>query len=439
MDKFWNKTLTRKMIKLLLLGFSAAMLIFLILYFAGNTLLSDYFSSSDFIYNAETAYIEELSSFVQKENIPATDTSRLGEWAHKKGISHFTVSRNRVLIYDSTYSDTVILGQTETEALHYNWQYFHSVPFPDGDADVYIYADYEMKYYILFYTLDAILSMSLWIVLFALGIRKEVKYIRQLSYSVMQIELGSRNFEIPVKGNDELGTLAHGLDQMRLALIEKEENEKQMKAAQDKLVLGMAHDLRTPLTGLMTFLEIAKKQQLLTECINYIDKAYTKTTQIRDLSNQLFELFLINSEQPMKLEEPENVEYALGEYLSELCGLLEMDGYPVSIDRLYWEPVQIRICTDYAGRIIDNLVSNIKKYADRTVPVELSSEYTASYVIITIRNKSTQANQYVHGTGIGVKNIHAMMAQMNGICNVHIDPDYYSIILNFPLQKQEKL
>lgn len=421
------------MIKLLLLGFTVAIAIFLSLFCAGNALLSDYFSSSDFIYNAETAYIEELRSFVQKENIPATDTSHLGEWAHKKGISHFTISRNRILIYDSTYSDTVILGQTEAEALHYNWQYFHSVSFPDGDADVYIYANYEMKYYLLFYTFDAILSMSVWIILFALGIRKEVKYIQQLSYNVTQIELGSLNSEIPVKGTDELGTLAHGLDQMRLALIEKEENEKQMKSAQDKLVLGMAHDLRTPLTGLMTFLEIAKKQPLLKECINYIDKAYAKTTQIRDLSNQLFEFFLISSEQPVKLENPENIEYALGEYLSELCGLLEMDGYQISIEHLYWKPIQIQLCTDYAGRIIDNLVSNIKKYADPTVPIELSSDYNETYVNITIRNKSAQPNQYVHGTGIGVKNIHTMMAQMNGICNVCIEPDYYSIMLSFPI------
>lgn len=411
------------MIKLLLLGFSAAVAIFFALFCTGNAILNDYFSSSDFIYNAETTYIEELRAFVQKENIPANDTSRLGEWAHKKGISHFTISRNRVLIYDSTYSDTVILGQTEAEALHYNWQYFHSVSFSDGDADVYIYANYEMKYYILFYTLDAILSMFVWILLFAFGIRKEVKYIQQLSYSVTQIERGSLNSEIPVKGIDELGTLAHGLDQMRLALIEKEENEKQMKSAQDKLVLGMAHDLRTPLTGLMTFLEIAKKQHILKECINYIDKAYIKTTQIRDLSNQLFEFFLISSEQPVKLEDPENLEYALGEYLSELCGLLEMDGYRVSIDCLYWEPVQIQICTDYVGRIIDNLVSNIKKYADQTMPIELSSEYNASYANITIRNKSVGANQYVHGTGIGVKNIHTMMTQMKGACNVRIEPD----------------
>ena len=46
-----------------------------------------------------------------------------------------------------------------------------------------------------------------------------------------------------------------------------------MKSAQDQLVLSMAHDLRTPLTGLMTFLEIARKQNSLNECTDYISKA----------------------------------------------------------------------------------------------------------------------------------------------------------------------
>lgn len=433
MDKFWSKTLTRKMIRLLFLGFAVAAVIFLIIFCIGNALLTEYFSRSDFIYNAESAYIKELSTFVQRENIAATDTSRIGEWAHKKGISHFTISRNRVLIYDSTYSDSVILGQTEAESLHYNWQYFHSVTFSDGAADVYIYANYEMKYYLIFYMFDIILCVFIWMSLFAFGTRKEVKYIQHLSRVVAQIELGTLDSEIVIKGKDELGALASGLNQMRLALIEKEENENQLKAAQDKLVLGMSHDLRTPLTGLMAFLEIARKQKSLEECDNYIEKAYTKAGQIRDLSNQLFEFFLVNSEQPIKLEIPENVEYALGEYLSELCVLLEMDGYHVSIDHLYWEPVQTQICTDYAGRIIDNLVSNIKKYADPNTPVILSAEYNASYASITIQNKSAQPNQYVHGTGIGVKNIHAMMSQMNGFCKVKIEPDAYSIILGFPI------
>lgn len=53
----------------------------------------------------------------------------------------------------------------------------------------------------------------------------------------------------------------------------------------------MAHDIRTPLTGLVTYLEIAKKQKSLENNLLYVDKAYTKTLQIRNLSDRLFEFF----------------------------------------------------------------------------------------------------------------------------------------------------
>lgn len=433
MDKFWGKTLTRKLIRLLLIGFGIAVIVFFVLLKIANTFLSEYFFSSDYIYESETAYIEELEDFVAKENLAATDTERLGEWAHKKGIHQFTISRDRILIYDSTYSDSIILSDAESESLHYNWQYFHSVEFADGHADVFIYADYEMKFYVLSYIAIAFLSVLIWILIFALGIRKEVKYIQQLSTGVEKIGAGALDYVVPIKGTDELGDLARGLNQMRLALVEKQENERKMKAAQEKLVLGMAHDLRTPLTGLMTFLEIAKKQQDLKECNEYINKAYSKTLQIRDLSNQLFDFFLINSESPMKLETPETVEYALGEYLSELYGLLEMEHFLVSVEELYWEPVEVQISTDYVGRIIDNLVSNIKKYADPSMPVVLSSKYTESYVSITIRNTPAEPDRFVHGTGIGIKNVHMMMAQMRGLANVNIESASYAITLSFPI------
>lgn len=58
-------------------------------------------------------------------------------------------------------------------------------------------------------------------------------------------------------------------------------------------MLGMSHDLRTPLTGLMAYLEILKKQQkegAVTQ--EYINKAFDRVLQIRDLSEQMFEYFL---------------------------------------------------------------------------------------------------------------------------------------------------
>lgn len=418
---------------MILLGFAAALILFFFLSYLGSVILNNYLIDSNYIYNSETEYIKELQDYVAKKQLAATDTSSLGKWAHDKSISHFTISRNRILIYDSTYSDSVVLGQTEAESLHYNWQYFHSVLFSDGNADVYIYANYEMKFYLFFYLFIGGLCVSVWLLFVVFAFQKEIRYIRQLSNNISEIEKGIMNSEIQVKGIDELAVLARGLNQMRLALIEKEENEKLMKTAQDKLVLGMSHDLRTPLTGLMTFIEIAQKQNQLSECKAYVNKAYSKATQIRTLSDLLFEFFLINSKQPIKMEAPEFIEYALGEYLSELCMLIKMDGFAVRTEHLLWQPVRIQICVDYLGRIIDNLVSNIKKYADPAIPVELSLIYRSSCIQFCIKNKISSSNQFVEGTGIGVQNVKTMMEQMNGNSTVQMEMGYYAVILSFPI------
>ena len=66
-------------------------------------------------------------------------------------------------------------------------------------------------------------------------------------------------------------------------------------------------------------------------------------------------------------------------------------------------------------------------------------KYSPSHVSITVRNKSMRSDQYVQGTGIGVKNIYTMMTQMNGNSSVQVEADYYSITLSFPIVKVEAI
>ena len=199
MDKFWNKSISRKLIKFLILGFLAATIVFSLLAFIGHSLMNEYFLSSNFIYNAETVYVQDLQEYINNNHLSATDTTHLGEWAHEKNIKHFTISRDRALIYDSTYSNSVILNNTESEMLHYNWQYFHSVSFADGDADVFIYANYEIRYYLIFYICDILLCVSIWLIIFLINTRNELKYIHDLSNSVTQIDQGNYESDVPVK------------------------------------------------------------------------------------------------------------------------------------------------------------------------------------------------------------------------------------------------
>lgn len=433
MEKIFNKTLSQKLITVLLIGFAAASLCFFSICRIGEPLLHNYFNESDFAKKAEASYLRDFRAYIREHQVSATDTQKLEIWIRKKHIRHFSVSRNQILLYDSTHSGLFSGGRDHSGMLYQGGQYFHTVKFRDGYADIYLYTNYTAPYFIAFYASALLLCIIIWISILLLGIRREVRYIGELSCNVLQIGNGNMDVNMPKHRKDELGRLAQGLEQMRIALIEKEETEKEIRAAQDKLVLSMAHDLRTPLTGLMTFLEIAKKQPSSKECHIYVDRAYVKALQIRELSDQLFDLFRINSKPPMKLESPEDISYALGEYLSELYSLLEAEGFSVNAEALIWEHVHVQICIDYIGRIIDNLLSNIKKYADPDVPIKISSDFNESFAGFTLTNKCAKSNQYVQGTGIGIKNIIAMMEQMGGQCLVHPASDTYSITLLFPI------
>ena len=83
--------------------------------------------------------------------------------------------------------------------------------------------------------------------IFFSGFKKEINDIRILNQKISDIGAGSLDTPISITGNDEIAYLTSGIESMRVSLLEKEQHEQEMKQAQQRLVLGMAHDLRTPL------------------------------------------------------------------------------------------------------------------------------------------------------------------------------------------------
>lgn len=269
--------------------------------------------------------------------------------------------------------------------------------------------------------------------------QEDLKYIQCLKEEVDVISKGNLQEHVTVIGNDELAQLAGGLERMRQTLIQKEQSEQELRAAQEKLVLGMSHDLRTPLTGLMTYLEILKKQQknrIVTD--EYIQKSLDKVIQIRNLSDQMFEYFFVNSQHKVELEEPEDIFSAFGDYLSELCVLLEDEGFTVDTEMLEWNPAAVRINTDLFGRIMNNIISNIEKYASRNNPIQVQILYEENYTGILIRNTVAQTEQTAHKTGIGLQNISVMMEHMQGYLEVLQKDRKYCMILHFPYSAIQK-
>ena len=140
-----------------------------------------------------------------------------------------------------------------------------------------------------------------------------------------KIGSGELDEKVSIDGQDEICQLAVGIDTMRNQLLEQKKTQEKMKEAQDALVLGMAHDMRTPLTGLFSYLEIIKKMEKEGKPAGeYASKAFDKAEQLRSVSDQLFEYFLVSNETNMELEEPEIAKSAFEDYLSEFCAFLEL-------------------------------------------------------------------------------------------------------------------
>ncbi|MDO4340388.1 MAG: HAMP domain-containing sensor histidine kinase [Eubacteriales bacterium] len=435
-NKLRVNSLTGKMVVRLLNGLAVGVFLFVVFYFGNMNLLRQYLLSTGHYYDTVIERIEEFQRYVECRKLSATDTAALRNWAEERNIVGFTVSRERQLLFDVSYEGEISPGGKEVSP--HTWKVYFPVTFEDGEADVYIYEGADEKYFRIIFGVSLLISFAAFLAIFISGMKEDVTYIQCLEKEVDMIGKGNLQEQVSIQGEDELTQLALGLERMRKKLKEKEEMEQELRAAQKKLVVGMSHDLRTPLTGLLTYMEVLKKQQREGNVSEeYLTKAYNRILQIKTLSDQMFEYFFIDSHKEIKLESPELISSALGDYLSEMCALLVDSGFQINADMIEWKNVFVQVNTDYVGRIMNNIISNIEKYGDKECEVMIKIIYRKYSVEISIGNGAAKTNEYVAGTGIGLKNITLMMEKMGGMAKAGIHEGMYWIGLYFPVYRED--
>lgn len=414
------------MIKDLTIG----ILIFLILNGGGISAFQKYLISSGYFYKAEQDKIEKFQEYINEKELKITDNKKIRSWIEQRNIREFVIVKGEKIYFDNRYKEDIFPGAIKKDS----FSSLYSIEFSDGEAELYIYDGFADKYYDIISGISIFISIIICILIFGSELQSEIKNIQYLQKRVKKIGDGELEESVSIKGQDEICQLASGIDSMRNQLLEQKRTQEKMKKAQDELVLGMAHDMRTPLTGLFSYLEIIKKMENEGKpAAQYAKKAFEKAEQLRSVSDQLFEYFLVSNETNAELEEPEIAKSAFEDYLSEFCAFLECNNFKIDVEDVYWHPVKVRINTNYFGRIMNNLMSNMEKYGEKEKPVCLKINYAPDYIGLDFQNEVIKPNPYVKGTGIGLKNIELMMKQMHGYMEVTITEDTYRIVLNFPV------
>ena len=434
-----------KLAGLLLAAVAVSGLFFVVINYAGEQMITKIFSDSSHIEKLSEAYIQDLQDYIDETKAASNDSEKLTEWVRKRKIVSIQVYKDEILTYDSNYPDAAV-EDAEAEGAYYEWEYYYTAEFADGTADVFLYGFFSYPLYSYAMTAEILLAVILLVAIVILGIRKPVRYIGRLKAECEILGSGDLDYQVTVQGKDELSLLARGLDNMRMALRESNEKEAELTAANRRMITEMSHDLRTPLTSLLIYTEILGKKAAKDprQAMEYVSKIEKKARQIKRLSDNIFEYALITEETKAELGEPQTLRELFYDPLSEMTAYLGERGYTVELrpdTGSGSERRQIRVNEEYINRIMDNIVSNIEKYADKSMPVRIETIYTEKYGGLVFRNGTVRDagdRRMTEGsTNIGLHNVEKMMKNMSGYCRVKQTECIFELSLMFPWVKEK--
>lgn len=231
-----------------------------------------------------------------------------------------------------------------------------------------------------------ILGILLFSVTFMILQEPYIRYISRISEAVQNISEGNLNTVIDVIGDDEFSSMAANLNHMAADIKKLMEKERESERTKNELITNVAHDLRTPLTSIIGYLELlAGNQQVPADMQNkYIEIAYGKSRRLQKLIEDLFGFTKLNCGK---------IAMHVGQIdIVKLLGQLVEEAYPNFVEKGLSYDLQSNVPAkiinadgNLLARLFDNLIGNAIKYgADgKRVLVKIHAEGETVTVSVT--------------------------------------------------------
>ena len=217
--------------------------------------------------------------------------------------------------------------------------------------------------------------------------RKTARDIETIANAVQQISEGDLTTKLDVTGEGELTEIAENISRMEKDirdLIEKERNSEQSKT---DLITNVAHDLRTPLTSIIGYLELLRKNNGISPEMRqkYLDIAYNKSERLQKLIEELFGFTKLSyGKVNLNIKEVDIVKL-LAQLLEESYPNFAKNG--LSYDYVSNTGSQIiEADGDLLARLFDNLINNAIKYGKEGKRVKVNLRADREIVTIKIVN-----------------------------------------------------
>ena len=284
----------------------------------------------------------------------------------------------------------------------------------------------------------------------ALTVRRVKKQISEISDALEDIKNGNGNRRILAETHELVAPLAYAINDIILSYEKRLSAYHQTDETNRQLMTSLSHDVRTPLTTLIGYLDAAHKGIVDgKERDDYIETARRKAHDLKEYIDVLFDWFKLGSNEfSMNIAEID---------LTELTRNILIDWIPIFEDTqvdftidIPEQPFRVQIDPDGYMRILNNLIQNVisHSHADK-IEVALSEQNRNIKILLSDNGIGIGKEDLKHifdrlykcdkgrsekGSGLGLSIVHELVDKLNGTITADSTPGKGTIFtLFFPL------
>ena len=238
--------------------------------------------------------------------------------------------------------------------------------------------------------------------------------------------------------------------------IERKSLEKVSRSDQLRvdLITNVSHDLKTPLTSMVGYIELIKKEELSDVVKDYIDVISERAEKLKEMINSLFSLAKASSGNVELHVERFEVNRLIGQIFADLDDRIKESGLSF-VEQLTDENTEIETDNMYLYRIVQNLLENALKYSAKGTRVFVKTyrkvkepgqaerlcleiTNTAGYYMdftkedIVERFARGDKSRSSEGNGLGLAIVSTYTKALGGEFDIRIDCDQFKACLEFP-------
>ncbi len=284
----------------------------------------------------------------------------------------------------------------------------------------------------------------------ALAIRRAKKQIGEMSEALEDVKKGNGNRRILADPHELAAPIAYGINDIILSYEDKLSACRRMEETNRQLMTSLSHDVRTPLTTLIGYLDAVRKGIVSgKERDDYLKVACRKSYELKEYIDVLFDWFKLGSnEYTMNITDVD---------LTELTRKILICWIPVLEDAqidfvidIPEQPFLVKADPDGYMRILNNLIQNVisHSHGDK-IEIALSEQGGKIEILLSDNGVGMDQEDLKHiferlykcdkgrsekGSGLGLSIVHQLVTKLNGTITVESVPGEGTVfILRFPL------